>query len=79
MTVNQLRKKFTAIINSIESSIEKLEDLIEDFNDDELFELTEPFMDQLTQLIIDGDKCSVSAPAILEFIENELTEKKDDN
>lgn len=79
MTVNQLRKKFTTICSSIEANIEKLQDVIEEFDDEEFYELTEPFMDQLVQLVVEGDKCSVSAPSILDYIENELTDKKDDN
>lgn len=79
MTANQLRKKFSAIISSIEVSLDKLQDLIDDYGDEEFSEVTEPFIDQLNQLIIEGDNCSVSAPGIIEYIENELTEKKDDN
>lgn len=78
MKVSQLRKKFSAICTTMEGCIDKLESLVDEFEDDEFMELVNPFIDQLTDLVITGDRSVVSAPAIIDFIDNELTEKKDD-
>lgn len=72
MKATQLRRKFDTINKAIETQIEKLESLIEDFEDPQVQELLEEYVEKLSALVITDEDSDTSAAAILDYIDNEL-------
>lgn len=78
MKATQLRRKFDSINKAIETQIEKLDSLIEDFEDPQAQELLEEYAEKLSALVITDEDSDTSAAAILDYIDNELIPAESD-
>ena len=78
MQATQLRRKFEAINRAIETQIEKLESLIEDFEDPQAQELLEEYAEKLSALVITDEDSDTSAASILDYFDNELIPNESD-
>ena len=72
MKASSLRRKFDAINKAIETQIEKIYTLSEDFEDPEVESLLTEYADKLSDLVITDNDTDTSAAAILDYIDNEL-------
>lgn len=59
----------------MEGLIDKLNDLAEEFEDEEFSELVTELTDKLDCLVVSGDEFRVTIPEIIDYIDNELTNK----
>lgn len=60
----------------MESLIDKLNDLAEEFEDEEFSELVTELTDKLDCLVVSGDEFRVTIPEIVDYIDNELINKE---
>lgn len=60
----------------MESLIDKLNDLAEEFEDEEFSELITELTDKLDCLVVSGDEFRVTIPEIVDYIDNELINKE---
>ena len=72
MKATQLRRKFDSINKAIETQIEKIESLAEDFDDPQVQDLLEEYAGKLSDLVITDENPDISASSILDYIDNEL-------
>lgn len=78
MKATALRRKFDAINKAIETQIEKIYSLSEDFEDPEVESLLIEYADKLSDLVITDNDSDTSASAILDYIDNELIPNESD-
>lgn len=78
MKATQLRRKFDAINKAIETQIEKIEALAEDFDDPQVQDLLEEYAGKLSDLVITDENPEISASVILDYIDNELIPNEND-
>lgn len=76
MKATQLIKKVKSIGSQMEQQIEKLADLAEEFDDEELSELMDELIDKLNCLVTTGENFRVTIPEVIDYIENELMNKE---
>lgn len=78
MKATQLRRKFDSINKAIETQVEKIYSLSEDFEDPEVESLLVEYADKLSDLVITDEDSDTSASAILDYIDNELIPNESD-
>lgn len=74
MKINTVRKSLQKQFDNLDTISEKLGDIIEDVEDDELCERIDRICEAIDE-IINGDNPSTSFPDVFEYIDNELTDK----
>ena len=77
MKPTALLKKITTIQNTIEAQIDKLQNLVDEFDDSELSEIVDKLCDKLSDLI-EGEEYDYSFPSIAYFIEENLINNSDE-
>lgn len=77
MKPTALLKKITAIQNTVEAQIDKLQNLADEFDDSELSEIIGKLTDKLSDLI-EGEEYDYSFPSIAYFIEENLINNSDE-
>lgn len=73
MTIKQFKTKFYKVISSIEKEVDKIKDLADDIEDEELSEKLNEFADNITMLACESTLETISSDvnlnSILEFID----------
>lgn len=73
MTIKQFKTKFYKVISSIEKEVDKIKDLADDIEDEELSEKLNEFADNITMLACEPTLETISSDvnlnSILEFID----------
>lgn len=73
MKINTVRKSLQKQFDNLDTISEKLGDIMEDCDDDELCERIDRICEAIDE-IINGDNPSTSFPDVFEYIDNELIE-----
>lgn len=76
MKINTVRKSLQKQFDNLDTISEKLGDIMEDCEDDELCERIDRICEAIDE-IINGDNPSTSFPDVFEYIDNELIETED--
>ena len=76
MKINTVRKSLQKQFDNLDTISEKLGDIMEDCDDDELSERIDRICEAIDE-IINGDNPSTSFPDVFEYIDNELIETED--
>lgn len=76
MKINSIRKSLQKQYDNLDTISEKLGDIMEDCEDDELCERIDRICEAIDE-IINGDNPSTSFPDVFEYIDNELIETED--
>jgi hypothetical protein len=76
MKINTVRKSLQKQFDNLDTISEKLGDIMEDCDDDELCERIDRICEAIDE-IINGDNPSTSFPDVFEYIDNELIETED--
>lgn len=74
MKINTVRKSLQKQFDNLDTISEKLGDIIEDVEDDELCERIDRICEVIDE-IINGDNPATSFPDVFEYIDNELTDR----
>ena len=72
-----IRKSLQKQYDNLDTISEKLADIIDDIEDDELCERIDRICEAIDE-IVSGDNPSTSFPDIFEYIDNELIDKDED-
>ena len=73
MKINTVRKSLQKQFDNLDTISEKLGDIMEDCDDEELCERIDRICEAIDE-IINGDNPSTSFPDVFEYIDNELIE-----
>ena len=76
MKINTVRKSLQKQFDNLDTISEKLGDIMEECDDDELCERIDKICEAIDE-IINGDNPSTSFPDVFEYIDNELIETED--
>ena len=76
MKINSVRKSLQKQFDNLDTVSEKLGNIIEDVEDDELCERIDRICEAI-DAIINGDNPSTSFPDVFDYIDNELTDKEE--
>ena len=76
MKINTVRKSLQQQFDNLDTISEKLADIMDDIQDDELCERIDRICEAIDE-IVSGDNPSISFPDIFEYIDNELIDKED--
>lgn len=77
MTVNQAKKKLKKIVDNIDDTTDVLSEICEEFEDDTLCSMLGEVIEYLEGLI-SGDR-TTSISEIMDYMDEELVEKKDED
>lgn len=78
LTVSALRRRFDTINKAISAQVSKLYDLAEEFEDPEFEDILSDYASKLDALVNTDDDPDTSASVILDYIDNELTIKEEE-
>lgn len=78
MKASALKRKFDAINKAIATQIDKIYDLAEEFEGEEIEQMLVDYADKLSELAITDEGTDSSAVTIDEYIENELIPSEND-
>lgn len=76
MKINTVRKSLQKQFDNLDTISEKLADIMDEIEDDELCERIDKICEAI-DMIVSGDNPSTSFPDVFEYIDNELIDKED--
>ena len=76
MKINTVRKSLQKQYDNLDTISEKLADIMDDIEDDELCEMIDRICEAI-DVIVSGDNPHTSFPDVFEYIDNELIDKED--
>ena len=76
MKINTVRKSLQKQFDNLDTISEKLADIMDEIEDDELCERIDRICEAIDE-IVSGDNPSTSFPDIFEYIDNELIDNED--
>jgi hypothetical protein len=77
MKINTVRKSLQKQFDNLDTISEKLADIIDEIEDDELCERIDRICEAIDE-IVSGDNPRTSFPDVFEYIDNELIDKEED-
>ena len=77
MKINTVRKSLQKQFDNLDTISEKLADIIDEIEDDELCERIDRICEAIDE-ILSGDNPRTSFPDVFEYIDNELIDKEED-
>ena len=77
MKINTVRKSLQKQFDNLDTISEKLADIIDEVEDDELSDRIDKICEVIDE-IINGDNPRTSFPDVFEYIDNELIDKEED-
>ena len=77
MKINTVRKSLQKQFDNLDTISEKLADIIDEIEDDELCDRIDAICEAIDE-ILSGDNPRTSFPDVFEYIDNELIDKEED-
>jgi hypothetical protein len=77
MKINTVRKSLQKQFDNLDTISEKLADIMDEIEDDELCERIDAICEAIDE-IVSGDNPRTSFPDVFEYIDNELIDKEED-
>jgi hypothetical protein len=77
MKINTVRKSLQKQFDNLDTISEKLADIIDEIEDDELCDRIDKICEAIDE-ILSGDNPRTSFPDVFEYIDNELIDKEED-
>jgi hypothetical protein len=77
MKINTVRKSLQKQYDNLDTISEKLADIMDDIEDDELSDRIDKICEAIDE-ILNGDNPHTSFPDVFEYIDNELIDKDED-